>query len=135
MKRPARHPKAGAGSSPAYKLFERAIREKKQIVCIQNGKKRELCPIVLGHKKDGREVALTFQFAGESESGLPPGGDWRCLYLATVTDVRLRDGRWHSGKSHERSQSCVEIVDLDVNPSSPYNPRRRLGTRRRSFRK
>jgi hypothetical protein len=126
MKRAAPHPKTGAGSSPAYKLFERAIREKKQIVCIQNGKKRELCPIVLGHKKDGREVALAFQFAGESESGLPPGGDWRCLYLATVTDVRLREGRWHSGERHARPQSCVEIVDLDVNPSSPYNPRRRL---------
>jgi hypothetical protein len=28
-------------------------------------------------------------------------------------------------------QGCVEIVDLDVNPSSPYHPTRHVGHQRR----
>ena len=110
--------------SPAYELFEQAIRERKQIVCRYGGYRRELCPIILGHKTGGEEVALAFQFAGESGSRLPPGGQWRCLLLAGASEVRLRDGPWRSGGSHRQPQSCVDIVDLDVNPESPYEPRR-----------
>jgi hypothetical protein len=113
-------------SSPTYELFAQAIAARKQIVCVHKGRRRELCPIVLGHDKQGNEKALTFQFAGESDSGLPHGGDWRCLFLTDITDTQLRDGPWHAGKSHQRPQSCVDVVDLDVNPRSPYKPRRRL---------
>jgi hypothetical protein len=111
---------AGKKPSATYKLFAQAIEQRKQIVCSYRGYRRELCPIILGHKKTGNEVALTFQFGGESSQALPRGGSWRCLFLAEATNVQLRDGRWRSGLSHQRPQSCVEIVDLDVNPSSPY---------------
>lgn len=97
----------------------------KQIVCVYGGHRRELCPIILGHA-DGKEKALTLQFAGGSGSGLSRGGEWRCLFLDKVTDVQLRDGPWHAGTSHNRPQGCVEVVDLDANPDSPYNPQRRL---------
>ena len=99
--------------------------ERKQIVCVYDGFPRELCPIILGHAR-GQEKALTYQFGGRSRSGLPPGGEWRCLWLSKVSTVELRDGPWYAGSSHNQPQGCVEIVDLDVNPSSPYNPRRRL---------
>lgn len=111
--------------STTYELFARAMAERKQILCSYDGHPRALCPIVLGHSK-GEETALVYQFAGGSGSRLPPGGDWKCLRLAKVRDVRLRDGPWHAGTSHRRRQSCVETVDLDVNPASPYAPRRRL---------
>ena len=111
---------AGKKPSATYKLFAQAIEQRKQIVCSYGGYRRELCPIILGHKENGDEVALTFQFGGESSRALPRGGSWRCLSLSEASDVRLRDGRWRSGASHQRPQSCVDIVDLDVNPSSPY---------------
>ena len=110
---------------PVYELFAQAIADRKQIFCTYEGLPRELCPHILGHTK-GEEVALTYQFGGQSKSGLPPGGEWRCLSLSKVRNVRLRDGRWHAGLRHTRPQPCVEDVDLDVNPSSPYRPRRRL---------
>jgi hypothetical protein len=112
--------------SPAYRLFAQAMRERKQILCVYDGYPRELCPIVLGHSK-GQEVALAYQFGGASSGRLPPEGDWKCLHLTKVRDVRLRDGPWHAGSSHRQLQTCVEIVDFDVNPSSPYRPRRQLG--------
>jgi len=112
-------------ASTNYRLFEQAMRRRKQIVCSYNGYVRALCPIILGHA-EGQEKALTFQFGGESKSGLPPGGEWRCLWLAKVSDVKLQDGPWFAGSSHNQPQGCVETVDLDVNPSSPYRPKRTM---------
>jgi hypothetical protein len=110
--------------SANYALFEQAMRTRKQVVCVYGGYRRELCPVILGHSQ-GREKALTFQFAGASRSGLPATGEWRCLVLAEVTDVELRDGPWFAGSRHTSAQRCVEVVDLDVNPASPYRPKRR----------
>jgi hypothetical protein len=111
--------------SRIYALFAQAMAERKQVLCLYNGYPRALCPIILGHTK-GEEVALVYQFAGDSKSGLPHGGQWKCLHLSKVTDPSLRTGRWHTGARHDWRQSCVDIVDLDVNPTSPYSPQRRL---------
>jgi hypothetical protein len=112
-----------------YQLFARAIIERKQIACVYEGHPRELCPIILGHTR-GAEKALTFQFGGSSHSGLQPGGEWRCLWLAKINDAALRDGPWRSGSQHTQPQGCVAIVDLDVNPASPYKPKRPLPLKR-----
>lgn len=111
--------------SPTYDLFEQAMSRRKQVLCTYGGYPRELCPVILGHT-NGEEVALAYQFAGRSNSGLPPGGQWKCLRLSKVSNAQLRDGPWHAGSSHARRQACVQTVDLDVNPASPYNPKRRL---------
>lgn len=97
-----------------YQLFRRAILARKQVTCWYGGCYRELCPHVLGHK-GGQEKVLAYQFAGETTSTLPPGGEWRCFVVAKVRRARLRDGAWHSGASHSRLQGCVDTVDVDVN--------------------
>jgi hypothetical protein len=109
--------------SRAYELFEQAMRERKQIWCSYGGFSRKLCPVLLGHT-NGRERALTFQFGGETSTELAPGGEWRCLDLARASDIELHDGPWRSGDSHKRPQGCVQDVDIDINPQSPYTPRR-----------
>jgi len=101
-------------TSATYRLFRIAILERKQVACVYSGCYRELCPHVLGFKA-GQEVALTYQFGGQSRSGLPPGGEWRCLTLAQVSDARIREGDWYTGGSHRVRQGCVDIVDVDVN--------------------
>jgi hypothetical protein len=111
--------------SSIYQQFAQAMAARKQILCEYDGHLRELCAIILGHSK-GQEKALTFQFAGQSKSGLPPQGEWRCLWLSKVSNVRLRDGAWHAGTRHSQPQGCVEDVDVDTNPFSPYRPKRRL---------
>ena len=108
-----------------YRLFEQAMVERRQIICMYKGHRREICPVILGHRQ-GEERALTYQFAGGSSSTLPPGGQWRCLTLSDVSEIQLRDGQWHSGNSHKQPSGCVEIVDLDINPDSPFSPKRRL---------
>jgi hypothetical protein len=100
--------------STTYQLFREAILGEKQVTCIYQGYHRELCPVILGHKNDAEKV-LAFQFGGHSSKGLPSGGEWKCLYLAQVVNAVLRDGPWHEGGRHEKQQSCVVAVDLDVN--------------------
>lgn len=126
--------RSGTGTAPigiepseTYRLFEQAMVQERPIVCVYLGERREVCPIILGYK-EGEEAALTYQVAGGSTSTkkLPAEGGWKCLELSKVSEAQLRNGPWISGTSHKRPASCVKDVDLDVNPDSPYNPRRSL---------
>lgn len=111
--------------SRTYRLFEQAMRERRPLVCMYQGHPRAVCPIVLGHT-NGAEKALTWQFGGRGSKG-EVRGQWRCLDLAETSNVELVDLPWQGGgASHMTSQSCVRDVDLDVNPHSPYSPKRRL---------
>jgi hypothetical protein len=113
-----------SGHSAAFRLFHQAILERKQVTCVYHGQYREVCPHILGHK-DGDEKALVFQFGGRSTSKLPHAGEWRCLTLTDVTDITLREGRWHSGSYHRSTQRCVDTVYVDVNTAVPDQPGRR----------
>ena len=98
--------------STTYTLFRNAILGEQQVVCIYDGRIRELCPHIIGTNKRGEEVVLAWQFGGESSGTLP---QWRCLKLANVRNVRTRKGRWHEGGSHQTTQTCVSDIDLDIN--------------------
>jgi hypothetical protein len=98
--------------SSTYRLFREAIVSEKQVICGYEGRTRELCPHIIGTNKNGEEVVLAWQFAGDSSGPLP---QWRCLRLAGVTDARTRDGAWHAGGSHMTTQTCVSEIDLDIN--------------------
>ena len=100
--------------SATYRTFRDAILREQQVTCTYNGHARELCPHIIGHK-DGAEMVLAFQFGGGTGSHLPPGGEWRCFKLREIHDAKARDGVWHTGPSHQNDQSCVDVVDLDVN--------------------
>jgi hypothetical protein len=100
--------------SATYRLICAAIEQERQVTCLYGGRRRELCPHILGHT-DGEEKLLAFQFGGETTSTLPRGGEWRCLKVAEMRDIEVRDGRWHTGSSHRSEQRCVAEIDLDIN--------------------
>jgi hypothetical protein len=109
---PVGHPQER--TSRNYELFREALLNGKQVVCRYKGFRRELCPVIIGHS-DGKEKVLAYQFAGDSSSRLPLGGEWRCLDLFEVADAELRDGPWYEGTGHGTEQTCVKEVDLDIN--------------------
>jgi hypothetical protein len=102
----------GAVPSATYTLFRNAILAEQQVICSYGGRRRELCPHIIGANKDGEDVVLAWQFGGESSGKLP---QWRCFKLANVSDARARDGRWYEGRSHTTMQKCVAKIDLDIN--------------------
>ena len=98
--------------SSTYTLFRNAILTAQQVTCSYEGRRRELCPHIIGTNKSGEEVVLAWQFAGESSGKLP---QWRCLRLANVREVQTRPGPWHEGGLHRTTQTCVSDIDLDIN--------------------
>jgi hypothetical protein len=113
-------------TSGTYALIEQAMRERSRVACVYQGKRGEICPIVLGWT-DGREKVLAYQVGGESSRPLRgPETRWRCMWIDEVSEATLVEGAWVSESTHKSSQTCVKDVDLDVNPASPFGPRRRL---------
>ena len=98
--------------SATYVLFRAAILAERQVVCSYDGRRRELCPHIIGRNRSGEEVVLAWQFAGQSSGRLP---QWRCLRLAQVRDAQSREGPWYEGGSHRSEQTCVSDIDLDIN--------------------
>jgi hypothetical protein len=96
-----------------YDLFRRAALEGKQLAFTYKGHRRLTCPHVIG-QKNGMQKALVFQFGGGSSKGLPPGGEWRCLFISEVTEVELLNGEWKTGHGHSQPQTCVDQIDVQV---------------------
>lgn len=102
--------------SAAHALFLAAMRERRQIVCRYQGHRREICPILLG-RTGLEEKALVFQFGGSTSAGpvSPPGrgnaSGWRRCAISPCATAPGADGARHSA-----SQSCMKMVEYDVNP-------------------
>lgn len=97
----------------SYQILRQAILARQPVTCRYKGRVREVCPHILGTTR-GRETVLAWQFAGGSSSGLPPGGEWRCMYVDEITLAVISPGEWHTGRDHRWDQTCVENVDVDV---------------------
>lgn len=99
-----------------YDLIASAIKTKQQVIATYDGHEREMCPHAIG-EKHGRAQALFFQFGGTSASGgriTPANGNWRCIPVAGLSDVRVRSGEWHTGTSHSQQQTCIDVVHVEV---------------------
>lgn len=99
--------------SDAYSIVRQAIIGKQQVIATYRGHRREMWPHVIGTKV-GQRQALFFQFAGSSSSGLPPGGEWRCIPIDGLSDVSTQSREWHAGPTHTQEQTCVDAVDVEV---------------------
>jgi hypothetical protein len=98
----------------SYQVLRDAIVNKRQVTCTYRGLAREICPHVIGTGKDGHEMVLSYQFGGRSSSGLPSGGEWRCMRVDEMSQVSSRAGPWHTGDNHSRPQTCVKDIDVEV---------------------
>ena len=99
----------------AYSLLKHAVRTRQAVGARYDGKLRLFSPHVLGFKA-GEAHCLAYQFGGETSSipivnGAP--SNWRCFRVSRLVDLKLLPGEWQSGPSHTRTQSCIDIVDVD----------------------
>lgn len=93
-------------------LIVSAIEQKLVVTAMYQGYERIMCPHIIGHKK-GVLNALFFQFAGGSKSGLPPGGQWRCIHVDDLTQISCAPGEWHTKDDYAPS-SCVDNIIAEV---------------------
>ena len=78
-----------------------AISSKQQVVARYHDEERVFSPHALGTKRGVAHV-LVYQYAGGSRTGLPPGGEWRCLDVEELSEIRLEPVLAHR---RERIQS------------------------------
>jgi hypothetical protein len=102
----------------SYDSIRLAIEERKGISGYYNGQFRMMCPHVLG-LKNGVRHALFYQFGGQSNSRpIQPDGspeNWRCIDISMLTDVEIiAIDKWHTASDHSRRQTCVDIVEVEV---------------------
>jgi len=99
-------------------LLKHAIQQKLVVVATYNGLVRQFCPHALGTKRDRRHV-LAFQFAGSSRRGLHAAGSWRCFEVDRLQDVSTQPGPWRSAPSVFNPQSCLDTIEVAVQPFPP----------------
>lgn len=79
-----------------FEILREAIEKRRCVTMVADGRRRDVAPLAIGFKGAQKKV-LTFQFKGESNSGLAPGGAWRCFSLANIDWAQLSDEPWQSG--------------------------------------
>jgi predicted DNA-binding transcriptional regulator YafY len=99
-------------------LLAEAIRTRQQVIARYHGEERLFSPHALGTKR-GIDHVLAYQFAGGSRSGLKRGGEWRCLRLDDLSDLRLQPGAWHTAPNLFNPQSCLDVVEVVAEPLPP----------------
>jgi predicted DNA-binding transcriptional regulator YafY len=77
-------------STATLTRHRKAIRTRRQVRFMANGKEREFSPHVLGTKYGSWHV-FGWQSGGGSGSHLKAGGDWRCFALEKVSALRVVD--------------------------------------------
>jgi hypothetical protein len=101
----------------AHTRIRAAIIHRCPIAALCRGRRRLLCPHLLGWNRHRRVQVLCYQYGGDSESGLRPArasDNWRCLAVENLSHVELLDGPWQTAENHSRPQTCIEEVELDV---------------------
>ncbi len=102
----------------AHTQIRAAIIHRRPITALYRGRRRLLCPHLLGWNRHRRLQVLCYQYGGDSESGLKPArgapDNWRCLAVEHLTQVELLDGPWQTAENRSRPQTCIEEVELDV---------------------
>jgi hypothetical protein len=108
----------------AYTTLAEAISSKQQVTARYHDEERIFSPHALGTKGAAAHV-LVYQYGGGSRSGLPPGGEWRCLDLEELSDIRLEPGAWRTADNVFNPQSCLDEIDVVADPLPPRQPRGR----------
>jgi hypothetical protein len=79
-----------------FDTLREAIEKRRCVTMVAEGRRRDVAPLAIGFKGAQKRV-LTFQFKGDSSSGLAPGGAWRCFSLANIDWAKINDEPWQSG--------------------------------------
>jgi hypothetical protein len=102
----------------AYTILAEAINGKQQVVARYHDEERIFSPHALGTKQGVAHV-LVYQYAGGSRTGLPPGGEWRCLNVEELSEIRLEPGAWRTAENVFNPQTCLDEVDVLADPLPP----------------
>jgi len=83
-------------SSGVFETLRKAIETHHCVTMYAEGRRRQVAPLAIGYKGAQRKV-LTFQYRGDSNSGLVAGGFWRCFAIDDIAWAAITDDPWQCG--------------------------------------
>lgn len=96
-----------------WDILADAIRNRQALSGSYQNRQRVFSPLALGHKGTTPRV-LVFQTVGSSRSRLPTRGDFRCLNVDRLTNVRPAPGGWREAAAGWHPQSCMDSVEVAI---------------------
>jgi hypothetical protein len=113
---PTRQSPVGLGDPAIVALLERAIAGCSQIEAVYEDdagdEPRVFCPAAMGVLHGDRNL-LVLQISGESSSGYEKGLE-RCLKVAKLRHVRLREGPWFAIEGDIRQANCFKYGTIET---------------------
>lgn len=97
-----------------YEIIKQAILDKCSLTATSKEGVRHFSPHEIGTGKMNEVKIMTYQYAGASSKVLPPQGDWRCLELRDIWNVKRNQDSWHTGNKHSRGNTCIKRTDVTV---------------------
>lgn len=91
------------------RLIETAIKNKISLSFDYDGRIRHASPHEYGLDKNGEHKLMTYQYGGDSSKPLPPDGEWRCLFLNKISNLKTNDDAWHTRNDHSRPNTCITL--------------------------
>ena len=96
-------------------VLSAAIRERRCLTGLYDGVVRHFAPHALGTKLEGTAAVFVFQYAGETVTGLPTGGQWRCFSLDKLSHLRINEHHWRSRSNYTlKRQSCLAMIKVGL---------------------
>jgi len=108
-----------------YRLVRAAAVQHRPITALYDGRRRLLCPHVLGYNRPGEWRVFCYQYGGETKGGpLPVSGEgiWRCLSLRKLLSVECETGPWRT--EPHAPQHCVEYIEVDADDYPGGDPQK-----------
>jgi predicted nucleic acid-binding protein len=102
-----------AGHSATFVAMKDAILRRKPLRLNYKGRDLTACPYIVGHTVQ-EERAFVLAVDGIGRQTLPERGEWMCLRLAGVKDIKVLDQPWTEQTYPGRIQRCVDSVHLDA---------------------
>ena len=96
-------------------MVRAAVVQHRPITALYDGRRRLLCPHVLGYNQSGDWRVFCYPYGGETKGGpLPVSGEgiWRCLALRKLTSVECATGSWRT--EPHAPQRCIEHIEVDA---------------------
>ena len=99
-------------------VLSAAIRDKQCLTGLYDGAVRHFAPHALGTAADGAPAVFVFQYAGETTTGMPIGGEWRCFRLDGLSHLQINEHRWRSRSNYSlKRQTCLATVRIGLRAS------------------
>jgi hypothetical protein len=95
---------------------------KQPVAAIYEERPRLLCPHILGWTEAGVPHVVSYQYGGDSESGLGEEGspgNWRCMAVGILRSVEMREGIWKTAANYSLPHPCISRVDVAVAVEAP----------------